>query len=222
MLEANKSKWFEELFAAYNRNLMKRHFHSFQVSNAKVLLKEKPQIVYFNHSGWWDGLVAFELFRSVRADGYFLMEEKHLRKLFLFRRLGAFSIIRESPRQAVESLNYAAGLLAEGANRKVCIFPQGEILPNDVRPLRFFRGLARLVEKVGECSVVPCAIRYEFLGNFKPEIYVSIGEPEQFDKNDNQNSKNLTANFESRTTLLLDNLKRVIISGNPDGYEKIF
>ncbi len=222
MLEANKSKWFEKIFAVYNRNLLKRYFHSFRVSNVQVLLERKPQILYFNHSGWWDGLIAFEISRLVGADSFFLMEEKHLKKLSLFRRLGAFSIVRENPRQAIESLNYAVRLLRENPRRKICIFPQGEILPNDARPLRFFRGLAHIVEKVGDCSVVPCAIRYEFLGDYKPAVFASIGESECFYQSGEFNSKNLTANFEHRMTALLDDLKRNVISGELSGGEVIF
>ena len=222
MLKANKSRWFETLFAVYNRNLLKRRFHSFQVSNVNVLREETPQIIYVNHSSWWDGLIAFEISRAVNADSFVMMEEKHLKKLFLFRRLGAFSVVRENPRQAIESINYAVGLLREKPNRAVWIFPQGEILPNDIRPLRFYRGLARLVEKVGACSVVPCAIRYEFLGEYKPEIFAVVGEPERFEKSTKIESKILTADFESKVTAALDALKGDIVFDRTADYEKIF
>ncbi len=222
MLEANKTKWFEEIFAIYSRNLFKRHFHSLQVLDINVLREKMSLIVYLNHSSWWDGLVAFEVWRLLNADSFVMMEEKHLKKLFLFRRLGAFSVVRENPRQAIESINYAVGLLREKENRAVWIFPQGEILPNDVRPLNFYGGLARIVEKVGECSVVPCSIRYEFLGDYKPEIFVKIGEPERFSASLKINSKNLTTNFERNMTETLDALKQDIVSGETTKYEKIF
>ena len=222
MLEANKTKWFEEIFAIYSRNLFKRRFHSLQVSDVNVLRENLPLIVYVNHSGWWDGLVGFEIWRLLKAESFVMMEEKHLKKLFLFRRLGAFSVVRENPRQAIESLNYAVKLLRENSNRVVWIFPQGEILPNDVRPLNFYGGLARIIEKVGDCSVVPCAIRYEFLGNYKPEIFVKIGEPERFSASVKIKSKNLTANFERKMAETLDALKRDIVSGETTKYEKIF
>ncbi|MCY7376674.1 MAG: lysophospholipid acyltransferase family protein [Pyrinomonadaceae bacterium] len=222
MLEANKSAWFKKIFAVYNRNLLKRRFHSFQVSDVNVLREQKPQIIYLNHSSWWDGLIAFELFRYFSDDNFVMMEERHLKRLVLFRRLGAFSVVRENPRQAIESINYAVNLLKEKPERAVWIFPQGEILPNDSRPLHFFRGLARIAEKVGDCSVVPGAIRYEFLGDFKPEVFVKIGEPEHFNKSDDFESKRLTANFERQLTKTLDELKRDIISGDTSRYRKIF
>lgn len=222
MLEAKKSVWFEKVFAVYNRNLLKRRFHSFNISDLKNLSENKPQIIYANHSSWWDGLIAFEISKLSKADSFVMMEEKHLRKLFLFRKLGAFSVVRENPRQAIASINYAVKLLKENPKRTVWIFPQGEILPNDVRPLNFYRGLARIVEKIGECSIVPCAMRFEFLGEFKPEIFVKIGEPRNLKKPEIFDSKIATAEFESELTKTLDDLKRDIVSGDTSDYKKVF
>jgi 1-acyl-sn-glycerol-3-phosphate acyltransferase len=222
MLKANKSKWFESLFAVYNRNLFKRRFNSIQITNVAVADNKIPQIIYVNHSSWWDGLVAFEISKMLNADSFIMMEEKQLKKLFLFRLLGAFSIVRENPRRAVASLNYAANLLIENPRRTLWIFPQGKILPNDSRPLNFYRGLARVVEKVGVCRVVPCAIRYEFLGHYKPDIFVKLGEPEIYNRLQNSNSKSLTAHFETKLIETLDTLKQDIVSGSLAEYQGLF
>ena len=222
MLKAKKSEWFQKVFAIYNRNLLKRRFNSFQILNSDVIGQKKPQIIFVNHSSWWDGLVAFEISRITNADSYIMMEEKQLKKLFLFRRLGAFSVIRENSRQAVESLNYAVNLLQENPRRTLWIFPQGKILPNDTRPMLFYRGLARIVEKVGECSVVPCAIRYELLGHFKPEIFVKIGEPEIFSQPSKVSSKVLTIEFENKLSKTLDALKQDVVSDNLSEYKVLF
>lgn len=167
-------------------------------------------------------MIAFEISRLTESDSFVMMEEKHLRKLFLFRRLGAFSVVRENPRQAIESINYAVELLKENPKRTLWIFPQGEILPNDVRPLNFYRGLARIVEKVGDCSIVPCAMRFEFLGEFKPEVFVKIGEPQNFSEVQKLDSKIITGEFESNLTKTLDDLKQDIVSSHTASYQKIF
>jgi len=225
MLEANKSVWFEQVFAIYNRNLLKRRFHSLQVSGLDFLKnkdEESPLIIYANHSCWWDGLVISEILRRFDFENYVMMEEKHLRKLFLFRKLGAFSVVRENPREAIKSINYAADLLRTNPNRIVLIFPQAEILPNDIRPLCFYGGLARIIEKVGKCRAVPIAIRYEFLGNFKPQIFVKIGESENFTANDNFDAKASTEKFENCLTETLENLKQDILSNQFIEYALIF
>jgi len=221
MLEAKKSAWFEKVFQIYNRNLLKRRFHSFRVLGLDNFVKVNSRIIYANHSSWWDGLVAFEISKALKADCFIMMEEKQLRNLFLFRKLGAFSVVRENPRQAVKSLNYAVNLLKEKPFRTLWIFPQGEILPNDLRPLHFYNGLARIIEKVGDCLVNPLAIRYEFLNEYKPEIFVKIGKSENFNNID-FNSKKLTRNFESRISKTLDELKNDVVSRNFANYKKIF
>ncbi len=221
MLEAKKSQWFERIFQIYNRNLLKRRFHSIRVLGLDNFIKVNSSIIYANHSSWWDGLIAFEISKALRADSFIMMEEKQLRNLSLFRRLGAFSVVRENPRQAVKSLNYAVNLLKEKPSRTLWIFPQGKILPNDSRPILFYNGLARIIERVADCSAVPLAIRYEFLNEYKPEIFVKIGESDNFNEID-FNSKKLTRNFESRISKTLDELKNDVVSQNFANYKKIF
>lgn len=225
MLETNKSVLFEKFFTIYNRNLLKRRFHSLRVSGLDVLKKADskiPLVIYANHSSWWDGLIFLEILRRYDFENYVMMEEKHLRKLFFFRWLGAFSVVREKPREAVKSINYAADLLKNNGERMLLIFPQGEILPNDVRPLYFYNGLARIIEKLEKSCAVAAALRYEFLGNYKPEIFVKIGEPEIIETNKTFDSKKLTENFEKRLTATLDELKQNITLNNTSEYAKLF
>lgn len=225
MLEAKKSAWFQRVFLIYNRHLLKRRFHSLNISGLDFLRKKDrklPLLLYANHSSWWDGLIIWELLRKFEFENYVMMEEKQLRKLFLFRKLGAFSVVRENPREAIKSINYAARLLSEDSQRAVLIFPQGEILPNDVRPIRFYNGLARIIQKIEQCSVVPIALRLEFTGNFKPEIYIKIGEPRVFETSRNSKAKIITEQLTGRLTKTLDQLKSHITLQQFDDYERIF
>lgn len=208
MLKAQKSRPFEKLFAVYNRNLFRRRFSALRVQGIENLENRNPNlplVLYVNHSSWWDGLVAFEIGRATRLDQFVMMEEKQLKRLFLFRRLGAFSVVRENPREAVRSVNYAVEILMEKPNRALWIFPQGEILPNDTRPLRFYQGLARIVEKTGECLAVPVAMRYEFLGEFKPVAFAKIGSAERFAHV--ADAKQITERLSMQLTESLEDLK---------------
>lgn len=224
MLEANKSRWFEKLFSIYNRNLLKRRFNSLRVSNLeefKSIDKNFPSIIYANHSGWFDGLVLHLITQKLNLDFFIMMEEKQLKDLPLFRKLGAFSVVREKPREAVESINYAAKILNEGNERVLCIFPQGEILPNDTRPIKFYNGISRIIEKTKVCNVIPAAIRYEFLGNFKPEIFVSFGKNEIINEDELKNSKLLTDIFARNSENLLNELKSKIIFNDFTDFQNI-
>ncbi|MBA2495267.1 MAG: 1-acyl-sn-glycerol-3-phosphate acyltransferase [Acidobacteria bacterium] len=223
MLEAKKSAWFETIFSFYNRNLLKRRFHSLQVSGLDFLREKNagiPLIIYANHSSWWDGLVASEISKMAKLDSFIMMEEKQLKNLFLFRKLGAFSVVRENPRKAVESINYTVNLLKK-TDRTLWIFPQGEILPNDARPMKFYNGLSRIIEKISEVFVVPLAMRYEFLSEFKPQVFVKISSPELFKNSKDFESKKMTEIMKSRLTNVLDELKTDIISKNFSNFERI-
>lgn len=217
MLEAKKSKWFEKIFAVYNRNLFKRRFQALRIEGIENI-KHFPLVIYCNHSSWWDGLVAFEISKKAKLDSFVMMEEKQLKNLFLFRKLGAFSVIRENPREAVKSINYAANLLKQNRDRAIWIFPQGKILPNDSRPFEFYNGIARIAEKVENCYVLPIAIRFEFLGDWKPEILVKIGKAELFDS---LNSKEFTAKSAEKLTNLLDELKKDIVEDRLENYQNL-
>lgn len=225
MLEANKKIWFEKLFAIYNRNLLKRRFHSFSVKNFEPLKsrnKKTPLIIYANHSSWWDGLVLFEILKNGDFDSFVMMEEKQLKDLRFFRYLGAFSVIRENFQEAVKSANYAVEIIKSGNNKTLLIFPQGEIRANDFRPIKFYNGLAYIVEKVNKCILVPCSIRYEFLKEFKPEIFVRFGKLEFVETKKDFDRKRFTQNAEKKITENLDALISDIIENNLNDFSNIF
>ncbi len=222
MLEANKSKLFERIFAVYAKNLLKRRFQTLKVYGLENLeKKEIPTVVYCNHSSWWDGLITFQISQKCSLDNFVMMEEKQLKDYKLFCRLGAFSVIRENPREAVKSINYAAKILRESPNRTLWIFPQGEILPNDLRPIKFFNGISRIIEKVGKCRTVCLSMRYEFLGEYKPEVFVRIEKPEIIAVDGDFDSKYLTSVFADNLTKCLNSLKTDVINDDLKDYENI-
>lgn len=221
MLEPNKSKLFENIFAVYNRNLLKRRFHSLNVKGLEHLQHKKtslPIIIYANHSSWWDGLAAFQISHHTKLDSFIMMEEKQLKRFFLFRKLGAFSIVRENPRLALKSINYAVELL-KNSSRTLWIFPQGEILPNNIRPLNFYTGISKIIKKLGECSTISLAFSYEFLNEYKPEIYVNIQMQNMVSAENN--IKQITAQFEQNTIQNLDEIKFDIMKKRFDEYQRI-
>lgn len=224
MLEANKSAIFEKIFAVYNRNLLKRRFHSLRISGLNFLFNKNtniPLIIYCNHSSWWDGLVAFQISYKTRLNSFVMMEEKQLKDLFFFRKLGAFSVVREKPREAVQSIRYAAKMLNKDAGTTLWIFPQGEILPNDSRPLIFFRGLSKIIMHTGNCETTSLTIRYEFLGEFKPQIFVKIEKPKSISQIEKSNSRQLSERLSERLTENLDSLRNDVINREFANYESI-
>jgi 1-acyl-sn-glycerol-3-phosphate acyltransferase len=222
MIKAQKNKLFERLFLAYTKRELQRHFHGVHVAGLETIDRidrSLPIIVYCNHSSWWDALLAFILAREVFAlDAYAMMEEKQLRRYRFFRLIGAFSVVRESPRAAVDSMRYAASLFTR-PNVALWIYPQGVMVPNDVRPLRFYPGIARIAGMVGRVQFVPVAHRYEFLMQQRPEAFSLIGDP--WMPEDPGTPENLAAALQKRLTDLLDVLRCRIAENELEGFRKI-
>lgn len=223
MLKPNKSIWFEKIFAVYNRNLIKRRFHSLKVKGLEGLLQHDtslPLVIYANHSSWWDGLAAFEISKQARLNAYIMMEEKQLRRYFLFRKLGAFSVNTINAHKAARSISFAIKLLKNSKNT-LWIFPQGKILPSDKRPMEFSRGLSKIIEKVENCSVVSVVFRYEFLAEFKPELFALIDRPEKYDPHYFSNLVDPSHYLASKAEKNLGRLKNDILSEQFDEYKNI-
>ena len=224
MLKANKSRWFEKIYAVYNRNLFNRRFNSLQVSGLKFLkVKEEktPLIIYANHSSWWDGLTAFQISRQAGLDSFIMMEEKQLKKLRLFRKLGAFSVVRENNREALKSINYSIQILEQNPKRTLWIFPQGEISPNDARPLRFYNGLARIIKSLEKSSIISLAMRYEFLGEYKPDIFVKIEKVDLSAADLKLKPQEISDILAVKLSDNLDELKTEIVNVNCSNFERI-
>ena len=224
MLTADKNLWFEKIFAVYNRNLFNRRFNSLQISGLNFLKNKAdntPLIIYANHSSWWDGLAAFQISRRANLDSFIMMEEKQLKKLRFFRKLGAFSVVREDSREALKSINYAIQTLQQNPKRTLWIFPQGEILPNDLRPLRFYNGLPRIIKSFESCSIACLAMRYEFLGEYKPDIFVKIKKIELSEMELKLRPRQISEILSNYLTCCLDELKAEIVNKRFSEYAKI-
>ena len=225
MITARKARWFERVFASYNRNLLARRFQGLRVCGLEHLKAQAsasvPLVLYANHSSWWDGLVTFQAGYRARLDQFFMMEEKQLREYPLFRRLGCFSIVRDDARAALHSIKYATDLLND-TNRTLWIFPQGELAANDLRPLKLFSGTARIINRCGRVvRAAPVAMRFDFLDDFRPEAFLKVGTPDIIEASNQSNAKQLTGHLEHRLTAELDALRDDVMHKNFAGYDEI-
>lgn len=136
-----------------------------------------PRVYVANHVGFWDGLLLnFILGRHRNQPRYCMIEEPQVRKHPFLRRVGGFSIDRENPRSAFESIEYAANLLHCDPPPAVVIFPQGKLCHPDVKPLRCEGGILRILSGAPpDTELVPVALRYELTTEQHPEAYVHFG-----------------------------------------------
>ena len=175
-----------------------------------------PTIFYSNHVSWWDGWIAFFLFdERWRMEGYLMMEEPQLRRYRFFQRCGCFSVDRQDAREGMRSVSYAASLLRDRPGRALWIFPEGEIGPNDRRPLRTYAGAAHIARRAGRVRCVPVALRFEFLGEQRPEGFIRIGPAHIVDGGD---TKALHTDMDRRLVEQVDRLHADVIAGMTGTY----
>ena len=113
---------------------------------------------------------------SFRRTAYLMMLERQLSKYKFFTKIGAYSIEPESRGSVIESLEYTVALLNQEMSL-VSVFPQGQLLPWYTRPLGYKRGVEWILRKYGNpVTVLPLAIRAEFLGEQRPSVFFLFGE----------------------------------------------
>jgi 1-acyl-sn-glycerol-3-phosphate acyltransferase len=180
VIPAAPSRWFSRWFARDVERRIAKTFGRVLVHGLDAVLaagRDAPLLVVSNHTSWWDPLVTIHLFRrGPILDGYAMMDEKNLRALPFFRKLGAFGVRLGDPADGARAIRYAAGLL-DRPGRVVWIFAQGREVPITVRPLAFRGGAAAIARIARRAACIPCALRYEFGERPKPDLYVSFGEP---------------------------------------------
>jgi 1-acyl-sn-glycerol-3-phosphate acyltransferase len=221
MITAKKNSVIGSAFRLYHQRLLKKHFYKIHlrgIKNLSLINGNLSCIFYANHSNWWDGFIAYFLtHRILKEDDYLMMDIEQMRKYPFFKYIGVFSVDRSNPSSALQSIEYAASLL-KNKKRSLWIFPQGEMAPQDKRPLDFFRGISKLTEKTGPLNIVPVALRYEFLMEQRPEIFISISKP----VSDHSSYKALTAKLEKELTEELDKLRNDIVNGDTACFETVF
>ncbi len=159
-----------------------------------------------------------------RCESYIMMEEAQLARYGFFRFCGAFGVDRDDPRAGMRSIAYAADLLRQSSRRVVWIFPQGEITPNNRRPLVTFGGAAHIAKRVASAGIaircIPMALRFEFSGEQRPEALIRlgpahlvVGQPDV---------KALHREMDERLQREMDALHDDIASGAIDDYQTIF
>jgi 1-acyl-sn-glycerol-3-phosphate acyltransferase len=135
-----------------------------------------PTLMVANHTSWWDGFLSHELTRAMGRRFRILMEQEHLDRYRVLRRLGALPMERRSALQAMRDLKTAVGCLA--ADTQLWIYPQGARRPAGEPLERLEHGAAWMINHGPRpLRVVPVAFRYPFLSEQRPEAFALVGTP---------------------------------------------
>ena len=168
---------FESAFGWYVKNLFRRRFAAVHV-RGNLPPPTAPLIMACQHVAWWDSLVIYHLSRRWFPPGArhdVMMDEANLKKLSWLRWIGAFGVDRATRAGSAAALRHSLELL-EQPNMRLGIYPQGKQESMDKRPLESIAGASWLAARSG-APFSTVVVRYEFIEDERPEIFVAIGEP---------------------------------------------
>ncbi len=213
MIETRRRGWFELFFAWHVRRRFQGRFAAVRVKGLERLREARargPILLVSNHTSWWDPLVMFDLsFRTLRCEGYALMDAKNLRALPMLGWIGAFGVELGDKEDGERAVQYGAGRLAK-TGTLVGVFPQGRERPVTERPLGFRVGAARMaLGAPTRPEIMAMAIRYEHGRHEKPEVLVNVSEPIAREGDEDA----LCAAMERTVEALLEDTQRAVHTG---------
>ncbi|MDR9418781.1 lysophospholipid acyltransferase family protein [Gracilimonas sp.] len=219
IIPADESKFFIWFFDHYTKWALKRRFKHLWVKQSYQPGNNAKTVYFLNHNLWWDGLIPLYLNQKIfHQNARALMEDKQMQQYTFFSKIGAFSINLEDPKASVASLRYALKSM-QRKRASLFIYPEGEITPASEKEPEFKQGLAWLYQKTEEVDFVPIAIYSHNLRSSKPELYLSIGQLVDHDK---QLSKsNLTDLFKQDLHKILTET-RSVAGFSDEGFSKQF
>ncbi len=177
MIAAHKNSPFNFVLRRWLCGVLRRRFHGVYIfggEHLRALDSGSAVVGCVNHTNWWDGFVLYVLsWRLLPHDIYLAMEEKNLRRYRFFTWMGVFGVDLAERRSALPGMRYALRLLRPG--RLVWMFVQGQLLRPEV-PVKVRPGALFLARRAG-AVVLPLVLRYEWLSESRPSIFVRVGMP---------------------------------------------
>ena len=167
------SFWAFRLLDFYLAIRFARSFETVNIDLSAVENKIDPQLpilLIANHSSWWDGFFAYQIFKKFNTNRKFkiVMLESELQKRPFFRLCGAVGLI---PKDTGHNLR----IFSELKNHFVCFFPQGELTPQNLRPLVFKPGINALIQTLHPVQILSAGFHIEPFRFMKPTALIKVG-----------------------------------------------
>ncbi|HEY0785223.1 MAG TPA: lysophospholipid acyltransferase family protein [Acidobacteriaceae bacterium] len=176
------SRFLLRFFDLYLSLYVPFHFGALRMAAPERFpLTARPLIVCINHPSWWDPLTSILLSRFLlrTADHYAPIDDRSLTRYGILGGLGLFPVEQGTARGAVQFLRAARRILSD-PNSLLWLTPQGGFTDVRSRPLVFKPGLASLIKRLDQVTVVPLAYEYTYWDRRLPEILTLCGQPVTF------------------------------------------
>ncbi|GEM_PF-353241 len=175
MITANHHPLYARIFDWIMKGLLNRHFRCICIES-EIKDQDGPVLLIANHFSWWDGfMVRYVVPKTMKKKVFVMMLEEELSKRPFLRKVGAFSIKRNS-RSAAESIQYARQIL-ENPDHLLLIFPQGQFQSSHQYPLNFEEGWFRILPGAPENTrLVFLAALTDYFSSRRPGLYIHMDD----------------------------------------------
>ncbi|MBI1337805.1 MAG: acyltransferase [Phycisphaera sp.] len=211
-------------FAWYGGRFLRKHFHGVRIArDGQPHARDgQPLIVYLNHPSWWDPMVCLHLSQVYfKPRTHFApIDAVMLEKYRFFEKVGFFGIQPDSPRGGVTFIRTARAIL-ESPRHALWITAQGRFTDPRERPVSLRPGLAHLLTKISNGTVLPLAVEYPFWDERKPEALVRFGQPIEIQEHADRDNAQWQALLEERMTQTMDQLTQDALSRDASRFESL-
>lgn len=182
MIRNQNSFFIRWILHNYTRWIVSRHFHEI-IHNQIEIDPGRSVLLVANHFSFWDSLILYVINQKLLKKTFHVMvREDTTLHLKYVRYGGAFSINKKS-REMLESLDYAAKLLADPQNL-VLIFPQGKLYSNFVNDINFEKGIMRIIQKAeGKFQLLFATTFIQYFKHKRQSVTVYLKQEEYAGKN---------------------------------------
>jgi len=198
-------KWF----LWYLQRYFRKNFHSVRVATADrpKIGADQPLIVYSNHPSWWDPIVLLYVMRAYLPahDLYGPMDAEALERYAIFKRLGIFGVERDTRSGAATFLRVGQQVL-QTPGSLLCVTAEGEFRDPRVRPIEIKPGIAHLIRRCPDATVLPLAMELSFWSERDPEVLLRFGSPVSLDAEQRGSTEALQAHLAGALEATMDAL----------------
>ena len=173
--------WLQNGFHRFLRPFLRRHFHSVAVTRGTreqfSMGAHEPVIVFGNHPGWWDPLIAHFVNRTLFAPRQFYapIDAAALEHYGVFKKLGFYGVQMNSSRGAAAFLKQSTAILHTDATA-LWLTPEGRFADVRDHSAPLMPGLSHLCHRLSTGYVIPLALEYVFWDERLPECLVHAGQ----------------------------------------------
>ncbi|NTE18850.1 glycerol acyltransferase [Agrobacterium tumefaciens] len=176
-----KNNFIYRFFSWYISFILKKDFADFNYNTIQPD-EHASILILANHFSWWDGFFIFLINKKLfKKKFHVLVNAENYNKVGFLKYLGAFAA-KNSGRDVLEMLNYAAKLL-EDQNNLVLVFPQGKLHSNHLKNITFEKGVMQIIKSCHKkFNIIFAATFVDYFSKRKPsaKTYLQHWESEEY------------------------------------------